>query len=449
METKYIAGIEIGSSKIKGAVGYVARDGALTVQAVEEVSVCDIVRYGIISNVEMVANSIGQLLDRLEERIAPRCIDSVYVNIGGISTSTLTVGVDRQLPEECEITASHIEKMKDEALRTQTQGRDIIAIEPKNFFVDRRATEIPEGMVGRSVRAEFSLITTRSQNKCNIKRVLTDKLGLKINDFIVRQLAEANLVLSQEEKRKGIVLVDFGAETTVVSVYKKGILQYLATLPLGSRNITKDLVAVHHLEEKAEEMKRKYGHAILPAPGSSDMGAEFTESNNYIYARVGEIIMNVKAQIEYSGIPLTDLAGGVVVVGDGALLRDFNTRMEQILKCPVRQGLPAPSVRIADSRIQPARAIDIIAVLDAAAKSGAVECTAIPEKEPETELDEQKPAAAETIREEKPKVAAPVKQQVEERTQKNPFWGNFRERLGQLMKGPMDQDDDFNDDVDE
>ena len=70
---------------------------------------------------------------------------------------------------------------------------------------------------------------------------MADRLRLGINGFVVRQIAEGDMVITNEEKMLGCVLVDFGAETTGVSVYKSGHLQYFATLPLGSRNITLDI----------------------------------------------------------------------------------------------------------------------------------------------------------------------------------------------------------------
>ena len=53
----------------------------------------------------------------------------------------------------------------------------------------------------------------------------------------------------------------FGAETTTVSIYKNDVLIYLATIPVGSRNITKDITALNILEERAEEIKKSVGNA--------------------------------------------------------------------------------------------------------------------------------------------------------------------------------------------
>ena len=71
----------------------------------------------------------------------------------------------------------------------------------------------------------------------------------------------ADNVLSEAEKRAGCVLVDLGAETTTMSVYYRNKLRYIAVIPLGGNNITKDLESLQLEENEAEALKTKYGSA--------------------------------------------------------------------------------------------------------------------------------------------------------------------------------------------
>ncbi|MCM1109849.1 MAG: hypothetical protein NC336_01425 [Clostridium sp.] len=443
MEAKHLVGIEIGSSKIKAAVGFLDRDGALTIQAVEETPILDSVRYGVICNVELVATSLATLLSRLGERFEPRLIESVYVAVGGLSTATVSVEVDRQLPDEMEITRTLVDQLKNEALSTNRSGKDIVEITPVQYSIDKKPTDHPEGMFGRHVRARFNLIACRPQIKCNLVRVLGDKLGLKINGLIVRQIAEADVVITNEEKRQGCMLVDFGAETTTVSIYRKGTLQYMATIPLGSRNITKDLMAIHHLEEKAEDIKKIGGSAIPTNGGDHSSGVDFTESNNYVAARAGEIIANIRAQIEYAGMKPADLPSGIIIIGNGAKLREFNSRLQTVTKLPVRQGFPSGTIRIADSRIRPSDSVDIIGVLAAAAALPEPrECMPLP---PAPEPEPVPEPVVETVAAEPDPDPEP---EPERHTTRDSFLNRLGRRFRNLMDGPDDEDDDFIDDKD-
>ena len=49
---KYIAAIEISSSKIIGAIGRLSADGRLNIIAIEKDKIIEYVRYGIIQNIE-------------------------------------------------------------------------------------------------------------------------------------------------------------------------------------------------------------------------------------------------------------------------------------------------------------------------------------------------------------------------------------------------------------
>ena len=117
MEEKYIAAIEIGSSHIRAAVGTVDDTGALTLLAVEEEHAVDVVRYGIVQNVDEVSNRIKRLILRLENypSISPRKIKGVYIGIGGRSTASTSREVIRQFDEETDITAHIVDQIKEEA----------------------------------------------------------------------------------------------------------------------------------------------------------------------------------------------------------------------------------------------------------------------------------------------------------------------------------------------
>ena len=62
--------------------------------------------------------------------------------------------------------------------------------------------------------------------------------------------------------RSGCALVDFGADTTTVLVYKNNILRYLSVLPLVGNNITHDITSLQMEEEDAEKLKLQYGDAL-------------------------------------------------------------------------------------------------------------------------------------------------------------------------------------------
>ena len=409
MEEKYIVALEIGSSKIKGAIGTVDPQGTLSIKAVEEEKLCDGVRYGCIRNVVETAAAIRNVIERLEMREPGRNVNGVYVSVGGRSLMAQSIEIERRLPREMEITGELIDEMTDDALNYQIHERKIVDVTPMEFRVDNVPANRVVGTFGSHVSARLNLISCRNQLVKNLNHVLDERLRLTVHNMFV---------LYTEEKRQGCMLVDFGAETTTVSIYKNGVLLYMVTIPMGSRNITRDITALNYLEERAEELKITGGNALStpePAALSSNNGQpDFGQINNYVSARAGEIIANINEQIKYAGLTPDKLPGGIILVGRGSKLNGFDRRLENLTTMKVRYGVPVNRLRILAGRIHH---VDVISILAAAAKERNVrECLTRPE--PMTVVTEPLyPVAEETPRRQPAYTGQPQQQPVQQRQQ--------------------------------
>ena len=141
------------------------------------------------------------------------------------------------------------------------------------------------------------------------------------------------MALSEREIKGGCMLVDFGAETTTVSIYKDGVLQYLATVPLGSEAITCDLASVLSVtDEQARDIKER----MADVTAENQENARINIINETVRGRAMQIIANILKQIEFAGFENKDLAGGIVVTGGGSLLRHFVQCLEKYARMPVR-----------------------------------------------------------------------------------------------------------------
>ncbi len=379
MEEKFIVAVEIGSSKIKGALAEVQSSGLLNVLAVHEEPLVDSVRYGQIKNVEEVSNHIDRIRRKLESAtaITPRKITGVCVGVSGHTVGSSVVSSTINFDDETEITAATIDRLRQQAMDSVFTEKEVYEVLPRDFTVNNMATPKPVGQFGRTIKGSFVCISGAPGIMSNIKRVLPERLKLNINAVVVSPLAQAQAVLTADECRLGCVFVDFGAETTTVSIYKHGSLQYMVTLPMGSRNITRDLVAITYLEERAEGIKRSVGvnatndEAPRISPNDSIENPEIT---NCIYARTSEIIANVVAQIEFSGFKLSDLPAGIIMVGGGARMKGFSDLLAMHSQMNVRTGTAPRNIRISDTSIMADKAVDVIALLLAAGKEDVQSC---------------------------------------------------------------------------
>lgn len=380
---RYLAAIEISSSKIIGAVGKVGTDGLLHVIAVEQERVVECVKYGIIQNVEDTHTRIAHILNKLEMRptVAPRKITSVYVGIAGRSLSNITHELTHNNSEEIEITDTLIKSLKAEAMQADIDSSlEIVDAVPNTYYVNRSETKSPIGMIGTNIHTIFDLIVCRPTIKRNITRVLHDKLNLGISGYVVTPIATANLILSLEEKRLGCMLVDMGAETTTVSIYKNACMVYLATIPMGSRNITRDITSLNVLEERAEEIKITTGNALGSDKTNSlnINGIKYSELSKIVEWRSEEIITNIIQQVSYAGLSLEQLPGGIIVIGGGFNLNGMVQLLERQSNMPVRRGSLPAGITLEDPKAPKFESIEVISIMNAGLNINNESCLTTP-----------------------------------------------------------------------
>ena len=388
MSERYIAAIEISTSKIVAAIGKTLGNGTLDVIAVEHEPTSEgCVRYGIIQNLEETSSLVAKIFARLEQRpqIHPRKIKSVIVGLGGRSLKNITKEVSLILPEETEINDEILERLQEQALHSAIDNTlEVVDAVPRVFKVGNSQTNSPKGMIGDHISGVFDLIVCRPELKRNIRRTIVDKLHLDVDGFVVTAMATGHLILSQEEKRLGCMLVDIGSETTTVTIYQKDSLHYFATLPMGGKNITRDISSLGVVDAKAEEIKITSGNALAEdnVPNLSINGLKLSDISNMVVARSEEIVANIVSQIEYAGLKDADLPGGIVCIGGGARMKGLLELLENESGLNVRRGTLPEYVRMEDPRANSAETIEVASVLYAGATLSDNESLFTPQRPP-------------------------------------------------------------------
>lgn len=386
-EERYVAAIEISSSKIIAVIGKLRPTNQLEIIGCEQDKGVEGVRYGVIQNLEDTSLRIQHLLTSLQRRSAvyPREIVGVYVGLSGRSLRSITTEVSKNLPDDTEITNEIIAELRAQALKTAIDSSlEVVDAIPRVFKVDKTETTSPKGMVGSTIRGTYDLIVCRQELRRNLQRTLHDKLGLRINGALVTALSTSQLVLKAEEKRLGCMLVDMGSETTTVTIYKSGHLRYFATLPIGGRNITRDIASLPTLlEDKAEDMKTSSGDAIARDSISTVNinGFKMSDVSNLVVARSEEIVANIIEQINYAGLTEKDLQGGIVCIGGGSQLRGMLELLGNLSGLTVRRGQLPSYIRVEDSKSPSVEIIEVASVLFTGATNNNAECLIIPQRE--------------------------------------------------------------------
>lgn len=379
---RYVAAIEVSSSKIMAVVGKAGEDGHLDIIATEQERGVESVRYGIVQNLEETSMRISRIIERLQRKpgISPRQITGLYVGLSGRSLRSITTSVSLTLPQDTEITDEILERLRMQAIDTPIDASlTIVDAIPRIYKVDKYETTSPKGTIGNNITAVFDLVVCRPEMRRNLTRTITEKTGIEIKGFVVTALATGRIILTGDEKRQGCMLVDMGAETTTVSIYKNGHLVYFVTLPMGGRNITRDITSLCGLEEKAEDIKITSGHA-LPREIQSTLnmgGVRMSDVSNVIVARAEEIVANIVEQIDYAELSDSELPGGIVCIGGGAKLNGIIDLLSQKTGLPVRRGQLPSYITLTDSRAPMSEVIQAASILYSGAEGNKEHCLEI------------------------------------------------------------------------
>ena len=423
-----IAVIEIGSSAVIGAVGYRRPDGKLEVTACASEPSGEFIKNGVVRNIDKTAQCLTNIVNRLDGQLRCYSIEQVYVGMCGYTMHSVGNTVERTFNEETRVTDEVVDQMADENLMHVSADRVVVKSLPQEYFGDGIQMPDPVGCKCTQLSGHYLNLEARYSTMENLRSAFETAKVLTADEYITPLLL-ANASLVSTDSSLGCALVDIGAGTTTVSVYKGGHLRSLAVIPLGDHLIISDLVTLGIADDEAEEIRRKYGLSIK----SDEKTTYVTRSGNLvplrdigfaIRARFQEILANVENQVRQAGYDNEALKSGFIFTGGAMMMLEAEAyiRRQSFFEKMRVAALPSDIVWEADEKPIPSKQMSLAALLDA----GSEPCC-IPEEQPEIDYttgtftpgslfdDEGNSAQEERDRQEKERREQMQKQREEER----------------------------------
>lgn len=357
---KIVVGVDIGSTKITvvAAQGSAARRNNIEILGFSEVPVpAGAVVNGSVENIKQVGSAIKEALAEAGSR-SDLDIGIVNVSFSGthVKVSSQSDGVIRPSASSGEeVTQRDVDQLVDDMYRAKIEPNfDVLHVLPMDFIVDNSlGVREPVGRTGIKLGGNFLVVSANSQSILRTKKSLADAdQALKCDKLVLAPLATSLAVLTDNEMKAGIAMVDIGDHTTDVIIYHDRIIRHIASFPIGGRHITADLeVGCGIQTENAEQLKKEYGVAV-----SADVPLNIEILINYlagrqpkrvlkknvaliIEERLKEIAAMVYAEIIKSGY-LDKLIGGLVLTGGSANIPDIEALFERVTDMSVRVGYP-------------------------------------------------------------------------------------------------------------
>lgn len=255
---QFITGLDLGSFYIK-ASAITGKNGDIIFstygdsEGVEDGKITDTVRF---------SSAVRKVLRELEIKTG-NPVDKVFLSIDSNyvraemnrGSSGIGGGQVRDQDLYRALTNSMlVNKQKDE---------EIVDVLVSDYKIDGISFTNPKGVKGNLLDVTSQIILAEKSLVNKIGESL-GKEGVTLSGTSLSVHGMANLLVPRALRYSGVLFVDTGHSKTEFAVYKDNKVVYQDTVPLGGKNITKDLSIVLKISmEEAEELKKQFGRGNL------------------------------------------------------------------------------------------------------------------------------------------------------------------------------------------
>ena len=466
-QTNYIVAIELSSSRITGAAGIETHNGMKIIATASE-PVDGFISKGIVRNVDKTSETITNVINNLETALFKEAgegitIKKAYISLSGLTLQSRHSRVTRNFGTHTKITADHINELAIENDRTFQIPDGYIRVDviEQEFKTDGKVNRDPIGAPAMAIEGNYLNIMIKEQFLDQLYESF-NMAETEIAELFIAARMDADIILAKDERRNGCALVNIGADTTTIAVYNNEQLRKLTVVPLGSRNITRDISCEKLSFDQAEAIKICRGYSSQTAENDPIDNATV---DNIISGRMSEILQNVKYQINESG----EIINRIIFTGGGSRLKNMELLLEEYLPDFKTSILSDP--KLAFECVPGVNTISIFTTaLYGLLNKGKDNCCEIINQTPPPPPISGTLFGNEPAVNEKPQKTAPVKEEPKEtpdRTQPketarkpkepkkpkpNPFgdlFGNFRDTMHGLIKSATSEDPEQDTDNDE
>ena len=255
--------IDIGSDTIKLVVCELYKN-KLNLLAASSIKAKGVKR-GVIVDATSAANSIKEAFNEVESILGIK-IRKVIANIPSYFAEFHLVKGEININHEEDndmIIGDDISKLFRSIIEKNLKsGQEMVAILPIDFTIDdRESVKDPKGLLGRNLKTRAIVATTPRKNILSVVSLI-ESIGVEVVDVSITGIGDVYAFKSRQLDEQMGAIINFGHDTTSVSVYNKGIMVKNSIIGLGGQNIDNDISYIYKLNTKdATKVKEKLAYA--------------------------------------------------------------------------------------------------------------------------------------------------------------------------------------------
>ncbi len=323
---KLLVGLDIGTAKIAVVVLELLPDQTLEILGVGHY-VSSGMKKGVIVNIDTLSQAVHHAIESAE--LMSGCqIHSVFTAISGSHIKSYFANGVVEISNG-KVSATDIDNVLF-ALKTLyiPPEQKILHTIPEEYVIDNQSgIQDPLSMSGVRLELKANLVTCSISIAQNIINTIR-RQSLGVDDIILSALASSLAVLTNDEKQLGVCVLDIGAGTTDVAVYRNGVMVYAFSLPVAGEQVTNDIaVALKTAIKTAEQLKLKYGVAdrervnaidkinFLPLGAAHERQIKQLDLVDIMQPRLEEIFKLVQTELQKNNFGANLIAGYVLTGG--------------------------------------------------------------------------------------------------------------------------------------
>jgi cell division protein FtsA len=353
-----ITALDLGTTTVRAIIARGQPDHGIQILGVGSLQSEGVRKSVIVDSAELVP--IARAAIEAAERDAKVEVDSTFVSIGGGHVhSSNAAAVLNILDADNTIGSKHVHELVEKARANAAEkGREFLHAIPQEYRLDGHGgVQHPEGLEASRIEAAVHIISADRTLLENHGRVVNDA-GFRVDGICLGVIADGHAVLSEQEKKDGVLLIDFGGGSASYAVYFNNTVYYTNVFAVGGDHITNDLaLGLRLTAQEAEDVKCTFGR--LHSMGGEDENVVKIKTAEkktkalsrpdiemIIDSRLEELLQFVADDVEQRQYrPL--LASGVVCVGGSTNLHGFAAKAEKVFGMSVR--IAAPALRTPES----------------------------------------------------------------------------------------------------
>ncbi|WP_201557297.1 cell division protein FtsA [Psychrobacter sp. 72-O-c] len=344
--TENLVVVHLSATAVYAVIGSVVSAKDIRIMGVGQVKNSDFYQ-GQIKHRERLQGAIKQAIQEAEDTANCR-VHSVWLTLATPELSSKNSAGHVDVEDEVVRAQDMVQALSNAKSQDLPSDYYLMHCCQQGIYVDDQEFMVDDAIetVAHNITVMYHMMMLPVASRQNIQKLL-QSCDVGIDHIVFDAVTSAEYSLMAEERQQGVCLVDIGASSTSICVYKENKLIFTHCVATGSHEVTMDIsadIGISMIE--AEKLKKSHGtvdvHSVDPSSffifrpqGLSDeINVNVYNLARIIEARYIRIFTEVARQLHEADL-LSYIDRGIVLTGGGSSIKGMVPFAKKLLKMSV------------------------------------------------------------------------------------------------------------------